>query len=93
MPDLFLYALNEQGRVQSPRFVEVKRPREPIHSSQTGEIAFLLGLGLNARVFRLLERGPAITSPNARDAERGAASVAAPETEAQRAFVREWAAA
>lgn len=73
VPDLFLYALNEQGRVQSPRFVEVKRPREPVHSSQTGEIAFLLGLGLNARVFRLVERGPAITSPNARDAERGAA--------------------
>jgi hypothetical protein len=38
------------------RFVEVKKPEEPVSTVQMAEIAFLNQLGLHARVLRLVER-------------------------------------
>jgi hypothetical protein len=38
------------------RFVEVKKPEEPVSDDQVEELAFMIGLGLNARVLRLQER-------------------------------------
>jgi hypothetical protein len=57
VPDLFLFMRDATGRVMSPRFVEVKRPDEPVRAGQVEEIAFLQSIGLNARVLRLTERG------------------------------------
>jgi hypothetical protein len=57
-PDLFLYATdNSTGKAAIARFVEVKKPEEPLKPDQSEEIAFLQGLGLHARVLRLDERG------------------------------------
>lgn len=56
-PDLFLYA--EETGFHSPqfaRFVEVKKPDEPLSNDQKEEIDFLNNLGLQARVLRLIER-------------------------------------
>jgi len=39
------------------RFVEVKKPVEPLKPSQVEELAYLNGIGLKARVLRLTERG------------------------------------
>jgi hypothetical protein len=56
-PDLFLYAIeNATGKPSIARFVEVKKPEEPLKPDQTEEIAFLQSLGLHARVLRLDER-------------------------------------
>lgn len=56
-PDLFLYATeNKSGRVAIARFVEVKKPEEPLSKDQKAEIIFLQSLGLHARVLRLIER-------------------------------------
>lgn len=56
-PDLFLYATeNKSGRVAIARFVEVKKPEEPLSKDQKDEIIFLQSLGLHARVLRLIER-------------------------------------
>ena len=56
-PDLFLYAINQAtGMPCMPRFVEVKRPGEKVSDDQQAEIEFLRDLGLQARVFRLIER-------------------------------------
>lgn len=56
-PDLFLYAThNETQRTSIARFVEVKKPEEPVSRDQREEIAFLQSLGLHARVLRLVER-------------------------------------
>jgi hypothetical protein len=56
-PDLFLYATeNSAGKAAIARFVEVKKPEEPLKPDQSEEIAFLQGLGLHARVLRLDER-------------------------------------
>jgi hypothetical protein len=56
-PDLFLYATdNSTGKAAIARFVEVKKPEEPLKPDQSEEIAFLQGLGLHARVLRLDER-------------------------------------
>lgn len=56
-PDLFLYATeNATGKASIARFVEVKKPEEPLKPDQREEIAFLQSLGLHARVLRLEER-------------------------------------
>ena len=56
-PDLFLYATdNKTGKVSIARFVEVKKPEEPLSDDQKVEINFLQSLGLHARVLRLIER-------------------------------------
>ena len=56
-PDLFLYAIEDStGKAAIARFVEVKKPEEPLKPDQTEEIAFLQELGLHARVLRLDER-------------------------------------
>lgn len=57
IPDLFLYAKNiGTGLPSGSRFVEVKKPEESISTDQIEEIDFLNGLGLHARVLRLIER-------------------------------------
>ncbi len=57
MPDLFLFAWQHEPRRVLGRFVEVKKPEEPLKPSQVEELAYLNGLGLKARVLRLTERG------------------------------------
>ena len=59
VPDLFLYATDRDGRVQAPRFVEVKKPKERVSENQVSEVAFLQALGMDARVLVLIERGAA----------------------------------
>lgn len=56
VPDLFLYALDETERVRAVRFVEVKKPKEPVSKEQREQIAFLKSLGFHAQVTRLVER-------------------------------------
>ena len=55
-PDLFLFALNPvTNQVSTVRFVEVKRPKEPLSIDQAEEMRFLRYIGLKARVLRLIE--------------------------------------
>jgi VRR-NUC domain len=55
-PDLFLYAIQKSsGKASVARFVEVKKPEEPVSKDQHEEIKFLQSIGLHARVFRLQE--------------------------------------
>ena len=57
IPDLFLFATSHStGLPTIARFVEVKKPEEPVSPVQMAEIAFLNQLGLHARVLRLVER-------------------------------------
>lgn len=57
IPDLFLFATSHStGLPTIARFVEVKKPEEPVSPVQMGEIAFLNQMGLHARVLRLVER-------------------------------------
>jgi hypothetical protein len=57
VPDLFLYAIKQGTEVPCMhRFVEVKKPGEPVSDDQKAELRFLKDLGLKARVLRLLER-------------------------------------
>ena len=57
VPDLFLYAKNTVTGVHAiARFVEVKKPDEPISIEQKSEIALLNTMGLHARVMRLVEK-------------------------------------
>lgn len=57
IPDLFLYATSHStGLPTIARFVEVKKPEEPVSPVQMAEIAFLNQMGLHARVLRLVER-------------------------------------
>ena len=57
VPDLFLYATKKiTGRPTIARFVEVKKPLEPISPEQRAEIALLNSMGLHARVMRLIEK-------------------------------------
>ena len=56
VPDLFLFARDRNGRARSPRFVEVKKPEEPMSAFQDDEIEFLRSLGLPARVLTLREK-------------------------------------
>jgi hypothetical protein len=56
-PDLFLYAVhNATSRTSIARFVEVKKPDEPVRDEQKIELSLLNDLGFHARVFRLIER-------------------------------------
>lgn len=57
VPDLFLYTGRFGHTGKSARFVEVKKPEEPVSQDQLDEIAFMQSLGLHARVLRLVERG------------------------------------
>jgi len=57
VPDLFLFARSTVSQQSlMGRFVEVKKPEEPLSPVQKEEILFLNSLGLNARVLRLIER-------------------------------------
>jgi hypothetical protein len=57
IPDLFLYATSHStGLPTIARFVEVKKPEEPVSPVQMAEIAFLNRMGLHSRVLRLVER-------------------------------------
>jgi len=57
VPDLFLYAVHTAtGRTSIARFVEVKKPGEPVRAEQKIELSLLNDLGFHARVFRLIER-------------------------------------
>jgi hypothetical protein len=57
VPDLFLFAREHKTqKVYMGRFVEVKKPDEPISTGQREEIAFMNSLGLHARLIRLIER-------------------------------------
>lgn len=57
-PDLFIYAISKKtGKPQRQRFLEVKKPEEPLKPIQKDEIYFLQSLGLQAHVVRLIERG------------------------------------
>jgi VRR-NUC domain len=56
VPDLFLFAKDSSGRSVMARFVEVKKPEEPVSDDQVEELDFMIALGLHARVLRLQER-------------------------------------
>lgn len=57
VPDLLLFARDHKTqKVYMGRFVEVKKPEEPITPGQREEIAFMNSLGLHARLIRLIER-------------------------------------
>lgn len=56
VPDLFLFARGAGGTRPIARFVEVKKPEEPVSQDQLNEIAFLQDHRLDARVLRLIER-------------------------------------
>ncbi len=57
IPDLFLFATSHRtGLPTIARFVEVKKPEEPVSPVQMAEIAFFNQMGLHARVLRLVER-------------------------------------
>ena len=57
VPDLFLFARDHKTqKAYMGRFVEVKKPDEPISPGQREEIAFMNSLGLHARLIRLIER-------------------------------------
>lgn len=58
IPDLFLFRLEEDGVVAGARFVEVKKPDEPLLTSQISELRFLRSLDLKAGVVRLIETNP-----------------------------------
>lgn len=56
-PDLFLYTVNlKTKKIQNAHFIEVKRPDERLSDDQIDEIAFLKSLGLQAGVYRLIEK-------------------------------------
>lgn len=57
VPDLFLFARDSKTqKAYMGRFVEVKKPEEPLSSGQRDEIPFMNSLGLHARLIRLIER-------------------------------------
>jgi hypothetical protein len=56
VPDLFLFAQDATGRTKFSRFVEVKKPEEPLSQDQRDEVGFMRALGLHVRVLRLIER-------------------------------------
>ena len=56
-PDLFLFSVNPSTKeVSIVRFVEVKKPKEPLSTDQAEEITFLRSIGIKARLLRLIER-------------------------------------
>ncbi len=57
VPDLFLFARSVvDKKITMGRFVEVKKPEEPLSKAQIDELHFMNSLGFNARVLRLIER-------------------------------------
>ena len=57
VPDLFLFARSVvDKKITMGRFVEVKKPEEPLSKVQIEELHFMNSLGFNARVLRLIER-------------------------------------
>jgi hypothetical protein len=57
VPDLFLFAQSvADKKITMGRFVEVKKPEEPLSKVQNEELDFMNSLGFNARVLRLIER-------------------------------------
>ena len=59
VPDLFLFKLRSDGAPWAVRFVEVKRPDEPLRPHQVAEIRFLRTLRFKAGMVRLIEQpGP-----------------------------------
>jgi hypothetical protein len=57
VPDLFLFARSVvDKKIAMGRFVEVKKPEEPLSKVQIDELHFMNSLGFNARVLRLIER-------------------------------------
>jgi hypothetical protein len=57
VPDLFLFARSVvDKKITMGRFVEVKKPEEPLSKVQIEELYFMNSLGFNARVLRLIER-------------------------------------
>ena len=57
VPDLFLFARDSKiQKTYMGRFVEVKKPEEPLSSGQRDEISFMNSLGLHVRLIRLIER-------------------------------------
>ena len=57
VPDLFLYARHRTSKQNlMGRFVEVKKPEEPLSAGQHEEIGFMNEIGLHARCIRLIER-------------------------------------
>ena len=56
-PDLFLYSIYQPtGSFHHLRFVEVKKPKEPLSQDQKDEIEFLQSLNLHALFITLIER-------------------------------------
>ena len=55
VPHLVLFA-RKPGTPLTSRFIEVKRSREPLLTSQVEELGSLIGPGMHARVLRLSER-------------------------------------
>jgi len=67
VPDLLLYTLDGRtGRPGTARFVEVKKPDEPVTPEQRAEHDFMRSLGLHARVLRLMEPRAPRSSPRPR---------------------------
>jgi hypothetical protein len=62
VPDLYLFArsVHDPERATFSRFVEVKKPGEPVSKDQKDEIAFLRSLGLQSRVLTLMERSHSV---------------------------------
>lgn len=57
VPDLFLFARHKtSSKKLMGRFVEVKKPEEPLSDGQHEEIAFMNRIDLHARCIRLIER-------------------------------------
>ena len=59
-PDLFIWALRRlTNKIEYVRFVEVKKPREPLSEDQKNELHYLNSdLNIKARVLRLREATP-----------------------------------
>ena len=57
VPDLFLFARHKtSSKKLMGRFVEVKKPEEPLSDDQHEEIVFMNRIDLHARCIRLMER-------------------------------------
>ena len=59
-PDLFVWAVSENSeKIDHVRFIEVKKPREPLSEDQVNELHYLnFDLKVKARVLRLREARP-----------------------------------
>jgi len=59
-PDLFVWAVSKNSeKIDHVRFIEVKKPREPLSEDQVNELHYLnFDLKVKARVLRLREARP-----------------------------------